>query len=82
MLGNEICLCIVGIYCLSSGSDSKESAYNAGDPGSIPGLGNTPGEGNGNSLQYSFLENNMDREAWQATVLGVSRSQTRSEERL
>ena len=46
------------------GSDSKASAYNVGDPGSIPGLGRSPGEGNGNPLQYSSLENPMDREAW------------------
>ena len=43
------------------GSDGKASAYSAGDPGSIPGLGRSPGEGNGNSLQYSCLENPMDR---------------------
>ena len=41
-------------------SHSKESAYNAGDPGSIPGFGRSPGEGNGNPLQYSCLENSMD----------------------
>ena len=46
------------------GSDSKVSAYNAGDPGSIPGLGRSPGEENGNPLQYSCLENPMDGEAW------------------
>ena len=46
------------------GSDSKVSAYNAGDPGSIPGLGRSPGEGNDNPLQYSFLENPVDRGAW------------------
>ena len=45
-------------------SGGKESAYKAGDPGSIPGLGRSPGEGNGNPLQYSCLENPMDREAW------------------
>ena len=43
------------------GSDGKASVYNAGDPGSIPGLGRSPGEGNGNPLQYSCLENHMDR---------------------
>ena len=59
------------------GSDSKESAYNAGDLGSIPGLGRSPGEGNGNSLQYSCLENPMDRGAWRATVDRVVKSQTR-----
>ena len=44
-------------------SDGKESAYNMGDPGSIPGLGRSPGEGNGNPLQYSCLENPINREA-------------------
>ena len=52
---------------------SKESACNAGDLGSIPGLGRSPGEGNGNPLQYSCLENPMGRGAWQATVYGVTR---------
>ena len=52
---------------------SKESACNTGDPGSIPLLGRSPGEGNGNPLQDSCLENPMDREAWQATVHGVTR---------
>ena len=47
-----------------NGSDSKASAYNARYPGSIPGLGRSPGEGNGNSLQYSCLENPMDGGAW------------------
>ena len=51
-------------YCFPGGSDGKVSAYNAGDLGSIPGLGRCPGEGNGNPLQYSCLENPMDREAW------------------
>ena len=46
------------------GSEVKASAYNAGDLGSIPGLGRAPGEGNGNLLQYSCLENPIDREAW------------------
>ena len=46
------------------GSDGKVSAYNAGNPGSIPGLGRSPGEGNGNPLQYSCLENPMDGGAW------------------
>ena len=58
-------------------SDSKESACNAGDSGSIPGSGRSPGEGNGNPLQYSFLVNSMDRGAWRATVHGVAKSQTR-----
>ena len=46
------------------GSEGTESAYNAGDLGSIPGSGRSPGEGNGNPLQYSHLENPMNREAW------------------
>ena len=54
-------------------SVSKESACNAGDLGSIPGLGRSPGEGNGNPLQYSCLENPMDGGVWQATVHGVAR---------
>ena len=59
------------IYCgLPGGSDGKESACNAGDPGLIPGLGRSPGEGNGNPFQYSCLENSMDRGAWWATVHG------------
>ena len=57
------------------GSDGKESACNAGDQGSIPGSGRSPGEGNGNALQYSCLENSMDRGAWRATVHGVAKSQ-------
>ena len=58
------------------GSDGKESACNAGDPGLIPGLGRSPGEGNGNPLWYSCLENSMDRRAWQAIVHGVTKSWT------
>ena len=58
------------------GSDSKASAGNAGDPGLIPGSGRSPGEGNGNPLQYSCLENPMDRGAWWATVHGVAESDT------
>jgi len=53
-------------------SDSKESACNAGDPGSFPGWGRSPGAGHGNRLQYSCLENPMDRGAWWATVHGVA----------
>ena len=59
------------------GSDGKESACNAGDTGLIPGSGISPGEGNGNPLQYSCLENSMDRGSWLATVPGVAKSQTR-----
>ena len=54
----------------------KESARNAGDLGSLPGSGRSSGEGNGNPLQYSCLENSMDRGAWQAAVHGVPKSQT------
>ena len=54
-------------------SVDKESACSAGDPASIPGLGRSPGEGNGNPLQYSCLENPIDRGAWQVTVDGVAR---------
>ena len=59
------------------GSASKEFACNAGDPGLIPRLGRCPGEGNGNPLQYSCLENTMDRGAWWARVHGVAKSWTR-----
>ena len=52
----------------SGGSDDKASAYNAGDQGLIPGSERSSGEGNGNPLQYSCLENPMDRGAWQANV--------------
>ena len=58
------------------GSVGKESACNAGDRGSIPGLGRSPEEVNGYQLQYSGLENFTDRGAWQATVHGVAKSQT------
>ena len=55
----------------------KASAYSAGDLGSIPGSGRSPGEGNSNPLQYSCLENPMDRGAWWTTVHGVTESRTR-----
>ena len=58
------------------GSVSKESACNAGDPGSIPGLGGSPGRGNGNPLQCSCLENPMDRGTWWAMVHSVLESCT------
>ena len=54
------------------GSNGKESACNTGDPSLIPVSGGSPGEGNGNRLQYSWLENFMGRGAWQATVHGVT----------
>ena len=59
------------------GSEIKASACNAGDLGLIPGLGRSPGEGNGNPLQYSCLENPRDEGAWRAIVHGVTKSQTR-----
>ena len=62
--------------CFPGSSDGKASAYNAGDPGSIPGLERSPGEGNGNPLQYSCLENSMDWGAWWATVHGVAKNWT------
>ena len=58
------------------GSESNESACNVGDPGSIPGSGRPPGKGNDNPLQYSCLENPMDRAAWWATVHAVAESDT------
>ena len=61
---------------LPCGSDDKESAFDAGDLGSIPGSGTFPREGHGNPLQYSCLENSMDKGAWRATVHGVAKSQT------
>ena len=60
--------------------DDKEAAYNAGDPGFIPGSGRSPGEGNGDPLQYSSLENLTDRGAWWASVHGVTKSWTRLSE--
>ena len=63
LLGDSLC-----------GSDGKESVCNAGDVGSVPGSGRTPGEGNGNPLQYSCLEKPMDRGTWWATVHGVTKS--------
>ena len=66
LLGNK--------YGFLAGSDGKKtSACNAGDWGLIPGLGRSPGERNGNTLQYSWLENSMDRGAWQATAHGVKK---------
>ena len=57
--------------------DGKASVYNTGDPGSIPGLRRSPGEGNGNPLQDYCLENSMNRGAWWATVYGVAKGRTR-----
>ena len=64
------------IWCFPGGSDGKEPACNAGDPGSIPGSGRALGEGDGNPLQDSGLENPMGGVTWQAVVYGVAKSQT------
>ena len=61
------------ILSFPCGSDGKESANNEGDPGSIPGSGRSPGEGHGYPLQYSSLENSMDRGAWRATAHRISK---------
>ena len=61
---------------LPGGSEVKNPPANAGDMGLITGLGRSPGKGNGNPLQYSCLENPMDRGAWWATVHGVAKSRT------
>ena len=58
------------------GSEGKESACNAGESGLIPGLGRSLGGGHGNPLQYSCLENSMDKGAWKVTVYGVAKSRT------
>ena len=70
-VGNRIAL-----HFFPGDSDNKDSACNAGDLGSIPGSGRSPGEGNGYPLQYSCLENSMERGAWWATVLGITKIQT------
>ena len=74
-------ICIKNVFSefvdFPGGSDGKESACRAGDPGWILGLGRSPGEGNSNPLQYSCLGNLMDRSAWQATALRVTKSRTR-----
>ena len=72
-LSSEELKVLIVLQCFPGALDGKVSAYNVGDPGSIPGLGRSPGEGNGNPLQYSCLENSMDRGAWQATVHRVAR---------
>ena len=62
------------VRSFSGGSMVKNPPANAGDLGSIPGLGRSPGEGNGYPLQYSCLENFMDRGAWWATFMGLQKS--------
>ena len=69
--------CVFVSWGLAGSSDSKQSACNAEDPGSIPGFGRSSEEGNGSSLQYSCLENPMDRGAQPAPVHGVAKSRTR-----
>ena len=81
-----MCMCMTESLCCSSEiimplligyhSGGKESAFEPGELDSIPGLGRSPGEGNGYSLQYSSLENSMDREASQATVHGATKNLT------
>ena len=70
MLPHIYILWLHSIY--TGGSLGKESTCNIGDPGSIPGLGRSPGEGNGNPFQHSCLENSMGRGDWQAIVHGVA----------
>ena len=69
-------ICICENWGFPGGSDVKNLPSNAGDTGSIPELGRSPGEGNGYPLQYSCLENLMDRGAWWATVHGVAKNWT------
>ena len=64
---------------MKAASDGKESAYNSGDLSSIPGSGRSPGEGNGKPLQYSCLENPIDREAWWAIIHVVARRWKKTE---
>ena len=69
------CIVLVGIMAgFPNDSACKESVCNAGDTGSIPGSGITPGGGNGDPLQYSCLKNSMDRGTWQATFQRVTKS--------
>ena len=74
----RVCVCVCVSLCMGfpGGSDGKESVCNAGDTGSIPGWGISPGEGNGNPLQYVWMENPMDRGAWLAAVHGITKSWT------
>ena len=71
-----VCIYIFSFLRNFSGSDGKGSSCNAGDPGLILGLGRSPGEGNGNPLQYFSLESPMERRAWWATIHGVTKNQT------
>ena len=73
-----VCVCVFVCMCMGfpGGSDGKESTFNRGDSGSTPGLGRSPGEGNGFPIMFSCLENSMGRGAWWATVQGLAKSQT------
>ena len=75
-MADSFCYTIERNMGFPGGLDDKESACNAGDQGWTPGSGRSPGVGNGNPLQYSCLENSMDRGAWQATDHGVAKSRT------
>ena len=75
-----VCTALLTLGALPWWFSGKESACKAGGTSSIPGSGRSPGEGNGNPLQYSCLENPMDRETWQATVHGIAKSRTRLRE--
>ena len=66
----------LSVYCYPDGLDGKASACNVGDPGSIPGSGRSPGDGNGNPLQSSCLEIPIDKGAWRAIVHRFAKSQT------
>ena len=73
-----MCMCL-RLLCISLVLDGKESACNVGDTGSIPGSGRSPGEGNGYPLQYSCLENSMERGTWRTEVHGVAKTSPRIE---
>ena len=77
---SQICLSPNAYWGFSGGSNSKESACNAGDPGLIPGSERSPGGGNGNLFQFSCLENSMEGGSWQAIVHGIAKSQTQLKE--
>ena len=68
--------CLYYFISFLGGSDGKEPACNVSNLGSTPGLGRSPGEGNGNLLKYSCLENSMERRVWWATAHGVTKSRT------
>ena len=76
-LNNHLIIVYGHLIIFPGDSDSKDSASNAGDPGSIPGSGRSPGGGNSNPLQYSCLQNPMDGGAWRTPIHGVTKSRTR-----